>query len=112
MIEQPTARPPRTHEDKRQDPGDRYWVLSRYSTLDRTVETVWWHDEERPEFTFGRYAATLVYSGTRPRTLWRRRYDITRVTVGGLDEAHHAVCAAVEEGRIPDGAGWEDLSQR
>ncbi len=80
---------------------DHFWMETLYPSCGLCIVTLW----------FGANAlmpacASTVVSDTRTDRILRpgiygKEYDPTRVTVGGLAEAHEAVCARVERGELP-----------
>jgi len=80
---------------------DHFCLETLYPSLGLCVVTLW----------FGTNAlipacASTVVSDTRTGRILRpgiygKEYDPTRVSVGGLAEAHENVCARVERGELP-----------
>lgn len=97
-------------EAKEQEEGAvYYWIETEYPTLDRRVCTMW--TQGSPDgldfcdgyLGFDQCCGTIIYGEAAgdDDAVWDGQYDPTRVTVGGLAEAHEAVCARVERGELP-----------
>jgi len=74
----------------------RVWLETDYPELECLVITAWVLDSATSPTP---YSATHVYEAGEHTT--HLYYDPARVTVGGLAEAHEAVCARVERGELP-----------
>ncbi len=77
--------------------GVALWLETYYPSMSRVVRTFSYDETD---------ARTTIMDASRPDWAggilrWVRDYDPTRVTVGGLAEAHEAVCARVERGDVP-----------
>ncbi len=75
-----------------------YWQRTHYPDLGLYVHTAWWTTHRD-----GERACSVVSEGIgneKPRR-YEKDYDPARITVGGLAEAHEAVCARVEWGELP-----------
>lgn len=78
--------------------GATYWRHTRFHPLDLAVVTLWRARTVPPRaYTYITESQEAVPSNA----IYRKDYDPTRVTVGGLAEAHEAVCARVERGELP-----------
>jgi len=77
------------------------WHITDYPTLGLHVETEFFYGIDRVTIeTAHSFIGTL--SPTRPMVIaWIDYYDTTRVTVGGLAEAHEAVCARIKREELP-----------
>ena len=80
---------------------DHFWLETFYPSLGLCVVTLWFGGT-----ALIRACASTVVSDTRTGRILRpgidgKEYDPTRITVGGLAEAHEAVCARVERGELP-----------
>jgi len=75
-------------------PWDQYFQITRYPEIGLYIHTG--HNRDGTVTT----TITEYFTGL-DGPLYRKDYDPTRVTVGGLAEAHEAVCARVEKGELP-----------
>ncbi len=94
-----TVRPERRTRDLAalgHDVGATQWLETYWPTLHYAVRTFWYDNKAARTVIMSDQAAA---AGVGPE--WMRDYDPTRVTIGGLAEAHEAVCARVERGELP-----------
>ncbi len=77
-------------------PSYRYCNVTEYPSLGRVVYTAWLYEPAAEPFPWASICETRVLDGATNYRLRTIPYDPTRVTVGGMAEAHEAACAAVE----------------
>jgi len=96
-----SARPERVNSVTEVDgtEGMRFYTSAYYPARGLRVTTMWWRGYGyHPDGATTEIKEELT---GLPGTIYRKDYDPTRVTVGGLAEAHEAVCARVEQGELP-----------
>ncbi len=77
--------------------GATYWRLTTYKSLELDLMTLWRARTTPPRA----YSVVNEPWSLIADALYRKDYDPGRVTVGGLAEAHEAVCARVERNELP-----------
>ena len=79
----------------------RYFQRTHYIESGLYVHTWWATGHYRGEYV--PFAITIITKGlvALPAALYRKQYNAKRITVGGLAEAHEAICERVEKGELP-----------
>jgi len=95
---------PHCNRDDYEDTGTngptRYWHTTYYPDIDKAIVTAWWADSADDPIRDPLVYTSVHGSSIGQRPLCRIAYDPTCITVGGLAEAHEAICAKVEHGEI------------
>jgi len=80
-------------------PQRAYFQRTFYPHAELWIHTTWWNER----WHTGPSASTVITETLTglPGALYRKDYDPAHVTIGGLAEAHEAVCARVERGELP-----------
>lgn len=98
------ARPERVDRDMSQYKNGEHvgrWHITDYPYRGLHVETEFFYGVDRVTIASAHSFVGRLRAYGPMVIAWIDRYDPARVTVGGLAEAHEAVCARVERGELP-----------